>query len=64
MFKDIIIWFEKQNNWLGWTCFTLLYMVNISILLPGIWFILMAGFVFGHGIHFLLVGAQCLSRLW
>ena len=47
MFKDIIVWFEKQNNWIGWTCFTLLYMINIAILLPGIFMILGAGFVFG-----------------
>ncbi|KAK9846466.1 hypothetical protein WJX81_004574 [Elliptochloris bilobata] len=47
VFKDIIHWFEKQNNWIGWTCFTLLYCLNISILLPGILFILAAGFVFG-----------------
>lgn len=47
VFKDIIVWFEKQNNWIGWTCFTLLYMINIAVLLPGIFMILGAGFVFG-----------------
>lgn len=48
VFKDIIHWFEKQNNWMGWTCFMLLYCLNIAILLPGILWILAAGFVFGY----------------
>ncbi len=50
VFRDIIRWFEKQNNWIGWTCFTLLYCLNIAILLPGILFILAAGFVFGRAL--------------
>ena len=40
-------WFEKQNNWKGWAVFLPVYTVNVALFLPGVIFILGAGFVFG-----------------
>lgn len=47
VFGDILIWFQKQNNWGGWAIFLAMYTANVSLLLPGIVLILGAGFVFG-----------------
>jgi len=47
VFGDILRFFQRQNNWLGWLYFTLLYSVNVALFLPGIVLILGAGFVFG-----------------
>ena len=44
---DILHWFEKRNNWVGWSCFLLLYCVDVALFLPGLVLILAAGFVFG-----------------
>eukprot|EP00884_Botryococcus_braunii_P002783 jgi/Botrbrau1/12505/Bobra.0169s0048.5 len=47
VFGDILSWFQKQNNFVGWFSFTVLYCLNISLFLPGIVLVLGAGFVFG-----------------
>jgi len=47
VFGDILKFFQRQNNWLGWLYFTLLYCVNVALFLPGIVLILGAGFIFG-----------------
>ena len=48
IFGDILSWFEKQNGWWpGWVCFLLLFIVNVTLFLPGVALILGAGFVFG-----------------
>ena len=51
MFGDILRFFQRQNNWLGWLYFTLLYCVNVALFLPGIVLILGAGFIFGYCLH-------------
>ena len=49
IFGDILGWFEKQNGWWpGWVCFLLMFIVNVSLFLPGVALILGAGFVFGY----------------
>lgn len=47
VFGDILTWFQKQNNWVGWAIFLAMYTANVSLLLPGIVLILGSGFVFG-----------------
>ncbi|KAK9819408.1 hypothetical protein WJX74_000272 [Apatococcus lobatus] len=54
---DILHWFEKRNNWVGWSCFLLLYCVDVALFLPGLVLILAAGFVFGFWKGFLAVWA-------
>ena len=47
IFGTMLRWFEKQNNWKGWALFLPMYTVNVALFLPGVIFILGAGFVFG-----------------
>lgn len=47
IFGTMLRWFEKQNNWKGWAVFLPVYTVNVALFLPGVIFILGAGFVFG-----------------
>ncbi|KAL3136439.1 hypothetical protein ABBQ38_005694 [Trebouxia sp. C0009 RCD-2024] len=47
IFGTMLAWFEKQNNWKGWALFLPVYTVNVAVFLPGVIFILGAGFVFG-----------------
>lgn len=47
IFGTMLAWFEKQNNWKGWALFLPVYTVNVALFLPGVIFILGAGFVFG-----------------
>lgn len=47
IFGTMLGWFEKQNNWKGWAVFLPVYTVNVALFLPGVIFILGAGFVFG-----------------
>ena len=43
----VVSWFERQNNWIGWVEFLVLYCAVVALYLPGIMFILGAGYVFG-----------------
>ncbi len=47
IFGTMLGWFEKQNNWKGWAVFLPVYTVNVALFLPGVIFILAAGFIFG-----------------
>lgn len=47
IFGTMLAWFEKQNNWKGWALFLPMYTANVALFLPGVIFILGAGFVFG-----------------
>ncbi len=47
IFGTMLSWFEKQNNWKGWAVFLPVYTANVALFLPGVIFILGAGFVFG-----------------
>lgn len=47
IFGDILRFFEKRNNWVGWSCFLAIYLANVSLFLPGILLMMGAGFVFG-----------------
>jgi uncharacterized membrane protein YdjX (TVP38/TMEM64 family) len=47
VFNDILRFFQRQNNWMGWLIFTIFYCANVSLFLPGLVLILGAGFVFG-----------------
>ena len=44
---DILAWFTRQNNWLGWLAFTGLYASVVALYLPAIVLVVGAGFVFG-----------------
>ena len=43
----VVSWFERQNNWIGWVEFLILYCAIVALYLPGIMFILASGYVFG-----------------
>jgi hypothetical protein len=43
VFGDILTFFEKRNNWVGWACFLLMYTANISLFMPGILLMMGAG---------------------
>ena len=43
----VVSWFERQNNWVGWVEFLVLYCAVVALYLPGIMFILASGYVFG-----------------
>lgn len=47
VFGDLLRFFQRQNNWIGWFSFLGLYCVNVALFMPGIVLILGAGFVFG-----------------
>ena len=64
VFGDILNFFQHRNNWVGWTCFLLLYTANISLFLPGILLIMGAGFVFGCAAHAAPGHIICREALW
>ena len=47
IFGELLRFFERWNNWGGWGIFIGLYILNITLFLPGVALILGAGFVFG-----------------
>ena len=50
----VMLWFERQNNWVGWAEFLGVYTAVVALYLPGLPLIMGAGFVFGcawqHGL--------------
>ena len=47
IFSEILNFFEKWNNWGGWGIFIGMFIMNVTLFLPGVALILGAGFVFG-----------------
>lgn len=47
IFSEILNFFENWNNWGGWGIFIGMFIVNVTLFLPGVALILGAGFVFG-----------------
>lgn len=47
IFGVILRWFQARNNWAGWGIFIGMYCAVVALFLPGIAFIMGAGFVFG-----------------
>lgn len=46
IFGEILHFFERWNNWGGWGIFIGLFIVNVTLFLPGVALILGAGFIF------------------
>ncbi|KAL6769331.1 hypothetical protein ACKKBG_A30590 [Auxenochlorella protothecoides x Auxenochlorella symbiontica] len=47
IFGDLLRWFQSRNNWGGWGIFLGMYTALVAVFLPGVVFIMGAGFVFG-----------------
>lgn len=47
IFTEILAWFQRHSGWGGWGIFIPMYIGVVTLYLPGIVFILGAGFVFG-----------------
>lgn len=47
VFGDLLRWFQARNNWAGWGMFLGMYTALVALFLPGVVFIMGAGFVFG-----------------
>jgi uncharacterized membrane protein YdjX (TVP38/TMEM64 family) len=43
----LLAWFQKRNGWAGWGIFLGVYTAVVALLLPAVWLVLGAGFVFG-----------------
>lgn len=48
IFGVILRWFQARNNWGGWGIFVGMYTGLVALFLPGVVFIMGAGFVFGY----------------
>lgn len=47
IFGEILGWFKNHNGWAGWGAFLGMYTGIVALFLPGVVFIMGAGFVFG-----------------
>lgn len=43
----LLAWFQKRSGWAGWGIFLGVYTAVVALLLPAVWMVLGAGFVFG-----------------
>ena len=44
---SLLAWFQKRSGWGGWGAFLGVYTACVALLLPAVWLVLGAGFVFG-----------------
>lgn len=47
VFGAILRWFQRRNSWGGWGVFVGMYTLLVALFIPGVAFIMGAGFVFG-----------------
>jgi uncharacterized membrane protein YdjX (TVP38/TMEM64 family) len=47
IFGDILHWFKRHNSWGGWGIFIGMYTGVVALFMPGVVFMMGAGFVFG-----------------
>lgn len=47
IFGEILHFFERWNNWAGWGIFIGVFIVNVTLFLPGVALVLGAGYIFG-----------------